>query len=62
MSNPREIDIENAISHLKMASQALEDADYDYDIIDSVEGLVDYLEEHEDEEKSFAEIYREEEE
>ena len=62
MSNPRETDIENAISHLKMAIQALEDAGYDYDIIDSVEGLVDYLEEHEDEEKSFAEIYSEEEE
>jgi len=62
MSNPRETDIENAISHLKMAIQALEDACYDYDIIDSVDGLVDYLEEHEDEEKSFAELCGEEEE
>lgn len=62
MSNPRETDIENAISHLKMASQALEDASYDYDIIDCVDGLIDYLEEHEDEEKSFSGVYKEEEE
>ena len=62
MSNPREIDIENAISHLKMAIQALEDAGYDYDIIDSVDGLVDYLEEHKDEETSFAGVYKQEEE
>lgn len=57
----REASLKNAIEHLKMASEILDDVGYDYDIVDCLDGLVEYIETHEDEEASFAKAYAQEE-
>lgn len=61
MSITRGASLKNAIEHLKMASEILNDVDYDYDIVDCLDGLVEYIENHEDEEASSAKAYGQEE-
>lgn len=40
--------IKRAVVYLRTAEDLLWDADYDYDIVDSLGGIIDYIDESED--------------
>lgn len=45
----READeIEFAVEDLKQAVEHLEEADYDYDVVDCLRGIIEYIEEHQE--------------